>query len=339
MLARVAEAFYWTARELERAEFNAIALEVGHAASLERVASRNGTYGGFGTGSWESLLELAADLDEFRREERGFDERTVSWFLAFGPDNPNSVIACVTRAREGARSARDRLPTELWQGINSLYLELADWPAGRIAREGVYPFCERVRRSVALIHGIMGDALRRDAGWQFMRLGRFLERAERTARLLQVAYGHAHRDPALAAPLDVHQWAAVLRAASALEAFLQVEPNDLSPQAISRFLILDQRSPRSVDFCLDEVDRALGELVKLDALAEGSLPTLVVGAARDLVRGAAGLPWDEHLPLLLDRIRALLDQIGVAIIESCFAANYVRDSSQQHAQATRQAQN
>lgn len=340
MLARVAEAFYWTARELERAEGLAIALEVGHASSLERgLAVRNGAHGGFGTGAWEPLVELTTDLEDFRRNHRGVDERTVSWFLTFGPTNPNSVVACVTRARESARSARDRLPTELWESINSFYLELAAWPAGRIAREGVYPFCERVRRHVALVHGIMGDALRRDAGWQFMRLGRFLERADQVVRLLQVAYGRSRLESALAAPLDVHQWTAVLRAASTLEAFLQVEPIDLSPQAITRFLILDSRSPRTVTFCLSEIDAALTDLVALEALVEGALPTVVVGATRDLVEASAGLPWDEHLPELLERLRALLDQIGTTIGESCFSASYVRDTSQQHAQATRQAQN
>jgi uncharacterized alpha-E superfamily protein len=339
MLARVAEAFYWTAREVERADALAVALEVSHASSLESIATRNGVPGGFGTGSWEPLVELSSDLEEFRRTHREVDERTVSWFLTFGAGNPNSVIACVTRAREGARSARDRLPTELWESINSFYLELAEWPAGRIAREGIYTFCERVRRNVALIHGVTSDAVRRDAGWQFMRLGRFLERGDRTARLLQVAYGSTPSRSEAGASLDVHQWANVLRAASALEAYLQVEPSDLSPEAISRFLIMDERSPRAIAFCLEELDRALADLVELEALVEGALPALIVGSTRDLVHAAAGLPWDEHLPSLLDRIRGLFDQIGVAITESCFSASYVRDHSEQHAQATRQAQN
>lgn len=339
MLARVAEAFYWTARELERADIHASALEVGHASTLESSSSMNGDRGGFGAGAWEPLVELSADLDDFRRTHRGVDERSVSWFLTFGPDNPNSVIACVTRAREAARSARDRLPTELWEGINSLYLELAEWPAGRIAREGVYPFCSSVRRHVFLVHGIMGDSVRRDAGWQFMRLGRFIERGERMARLLQVAYGRTPPRSALAGPLDVNRWMAVLRAASALEAFMQVEPTDVSPQAISRFLILDRRSPRSVAFSLSELHAALEDLVRLDALPEGAPPLHVVGATRDLVDGAASLPWDQHLPRLLARVRGLFDQIGASIAESCFSASYIRDPSQQHAQATRQAQN
>ncbi len=337
MLARVAQAFYWTARELERADFHALALQVSHASSLEQSA--NGSPGGFGTGSWEPLLELSVDLDEFRRTHHAVDERSVSWFLSGDQGNANSITACVTRARENARSARDRLPTELWESINSFYLDLGEWSSGRIAREGVYPFCQQVRRNVSMVRGIMGDALRRDAGWQFMRLGRFLERGDRTARLLEVASGRTHAPSAIAAPLDVHQWTTVLRAASALEAFLQVEPNDLSPQAITRFLILDRRSPRAIGFSMGEIDLALEDLVDLDALEAGTAPIMVVRAAREYLRAASALPWDEYLPVLLERTRGLFGEIDAAITEVCFAANYMRDDAQQHAQATRQAQN
>ena len=181
MLARVAQTLYWTARDLERAESFARLLEVGQAAALEG----NSSNGAGGRLVWEPLVRIAGDLKGFLDTHRRADERSVPWFLTFGRDNPDSIIACLNRARENARSVRDRLPTEVWEGINDAWLELAEWPPERITRDGVYPFCQGVRRSAYLILGLVEQTMRRDEGWQFMRLGRFLERAERSTRLVQ----------------------------------------------------------------------------------------------------------------------------------------------------------
>ena len=114
MLARVAQTLYWTARDLERAESFARLLEVSQAAALEGNASN-------GAGArlvWEPLVSIAGDLEGFLDTHRRADERSVPWFLTFGRDNPNSIIACLNRARENARSVRDRLPSDVWEGIN-----------------------------------------------------------------------------------------------------------------------------------------------------------------------------------------------------------------------------
>lgn len=335
MLARVADTLYWTARDLERADNLARLLEVSQAAALEGDSSN----GAGGRLVWEPLVRISSDLDLFLRTHRRADDRSVPWFMTFGRDNPDSIMACVNRARENARSVRDRLPTEVWAGINDAWLELAEWPPARITRDGVYPFCQTIRRCVNLILGLVAQSMRRDEGWQFMRLGRFLERAERSSRLVQARYRSA-ADGAVTDALELHGWRALLGDSSVHEAYLQVDAAALSPESISRFLMLDVRFPRSVAFCLCEVESALEDLVATDAIAPDPAALVLARAARDTLESAASRPWGgpdggELIALLLAR----LESIDTALSESCFIAAHERRPIGQHAQASRQAQN
>lgn len=337
MLARVAQTLYWTARDLERAESVARLLEVGQAAALEGDSSN----GAGGRLVWEPLVRIAGDLDGFLVTHRRADERSVPWFLTFGADNRDSIVACVKRARDNARSVRDRLPTDVWEGINDAWLELADWPPERITRDGVYPFCRGVRRSAYLILGLVEQSMRRDEGWQFMRLGRFLERAERSARLVQARHlaqvEYAEVQDALD---DLHGWRALLGDAAAHEAYLQVDSTALSPESIGRFLLLDARFPRSVAFCLGEVESAVGDLVAMDAMAPDPAPLVLARTARHMIDAAARRPWGgAEVGDLIERLLARCASIDAALGESCFIAAYERRPIGQHAQASRQAQN
>ncbi|MGD9696423.1 MAG: alpha-E domain-containing protein [Thermoleophilia bacterium] len=335
MLARVAQTLYWTARDLERAENLARLLEVSQAAALEGDASN----GAGGRMVWEPLVRISSDLEGFLRTHRRADERSVPWFMTFGRDNPDSIVACIQRARENARSVRDRLPTEVWEGINDAWLELADWPPARITRDGVYPFCQTIRRSATLILGLVAQSMRRDEGWQFMRLGRFLERAERSSRLVQARYS-APGDGRMAEALDLHGWRALLGDASVHEAYLQVDAAALSPESISRFLMLDARFPRSAAFCLGEVESAIEDLVAIDAIAPDPAALVLARAARDSLESAARRPWGgPEGGDLIARLLARLDSIDTALAESCFIASHERRPVGQHAQASRQAQN
>ena len=334
MLARVAETLYWTARDLERAENLARLLEASQSAALEGNASN----GAGGRLVWEPLVRVAADMESFLLTHRRADERSVPWFVTFGRDNPDSIAACINRARENARSVRDRLPTEVWEGINDAWLELADWPPARITRDGVYPFCRGIRRSSYLIQGLVEQSMRRDEGWQFMRLGRFLERAERSSKLVLERYADLDADPA-AAPED-GAWRAIMDDATAHEAYLQVAAAELSPESVSRFLMLDPGFPRSVAFCLGEVEAAIEGLAAADAMPPDPSPLTLARTARDLVDAAARKPWGgPEVGDLLERLLARCGSIDAALQESCFAASYERAPAGQRAQASRQAQN
>ncbi len=335
MLARVAQTLYWTARDLERAESFARLLEIGQAAALERDPSN----GAGGRLVWEPLVEIAGDMEDFLATHQRADERTVPWFLTFDRENPHSIVACLNRARENARSVRDLLPTEVWEGINDAWLELVEWPPERITRDGVYPFCQVVRRSSYLILGLVEQSMRRDEGWQFMRLGRFLERAERSSRLVRASQDAQVRS----APddvLDMHGWGALLGDVSVHEAYLQVNAAALSPELISRFLMLDTRFPRSVSFCLAEVESAIDDLIAMEAMAPDPAPLVLARAAREMIEGAARMHWRAaEITDFVERLLARCTTIDSALGDSCFLAAYERTPIGQHAQASRQAQN
>jgi uncharacterized alpha-E superfamily protein len=334
MLARVAESLYWTARSVERAETFSRLLEVSHAMALE---------GSLGNGNgarrvWEPLIDITGDRERFLASHVRADERSVAWFLTFSESNPNSILACIARARLNATTVRNLLPPDVWESLNGAALELRDWPPEALARNGVYEFCQSVRRSSHLIQGLMDQGMRHDDAWQFLRLGRFLERAEKSARLLEVKFHLlVPDDPTLGAAVDLHQWRALLSAASAEEAYLHVGSSWSSPEAVARFLLLDERFPRSVAYCLREVEAALVELSVLGAVGrEAAALRLAHGARAALAAVRIGEPelWGQ-----LDAIQARCNEIDDAISRACFAYPTNASRGAQHSQAARQAQN
>jgi uncharacterized alpha-E superfamily protein len=336
MLARVAESMYWIARDVERADTYARLLEVAHAMTLERAMP---TSDGRRT-VWEPLVTITGDLDAFLENHVRADERSVVWFLSLNASNPNSVLSCVRRARRNSRGVRDLLPTELWEALNAVYLELRAWPPARISTEGVYPFCRIVRRSSYLIQGMTDQAMRRDAPWHFLRLGRFLERAEKTARLLEAKF-HFTRpaDPLSIAPVDLYHWQSLLRSAGADEAYLRMELGVSSPLEIARFLIVDAAFPRSINFCLGEVAASLEALADADLMPAESHALVRARAARDEIVRDAGHLVGNQVGSLMDRVQVRCNAIHTALDASCFALSSHAEGGTQYAQAARQAQN
>ncbi|HWH15828.1 MAG TPA: alpha-E domain-containing protein [Miltoncostaeaceae bacterium] len=333
MLARVAESLYWTGRMIERADTCSRLLEVSHAMTRERAAAGPREV-------WEPLVEITGDLDRFLATHRRADERSVVWFLSFSPANPNSVMSCIRRARRNAHGVRELLPTDMWETLNGLHMELRGWPPSRITREGVYPFCRLVRRTSQLLQGIADQGMRHDAAWWFLRAGRYLERAEKTARLLEIRYRLvAPREPAVAAPADLHAWHRLLRSSGADEAFLRAGGGLVSPASIARFLLVDARFPRSVAYCLDEVGRGVEELIADGAMRGGSEMLGLLALTRDELLGNAAAARNGRLAWLLDHVQRRCNEIDVALAASCFAYPSTREGGAQRAQAARQAQN
>jgi len=336
MLARVAESMYWIARDVERADTYARLLEVSHAMALERDAT---IVGGRHT-VWEPLVEITGDLDQFLVNHRRADERSVVWFLSLNPANTNSVVSCIRRARRNARGVRDLLPTELWEALNGIYLDLRAWPPGRISTEGVYPFCRMVRRSSHLIQGMADQTMRQDAPWHFLRIGRFLERAEKTARLLEAKFHFARpADPLAIAPVDLYHWQSLLRSAGADEAYLRMELGISSPLEIARFLIVDEYFPRSVNYCLGQVADSLDALVVADVMSVHASALVRARAARGEIMRDADRLVGSVVGSLMDRVQQRCNGIHEALDGSCFALSSHGEGGAQYAQAARQAQN
>ena len=328
MLARVAEALYWMARDLERAVAVARLLEVGHATSLEGDLSN-------GAGSrhvWEPVLGIAGGADRFHGSFRRAEERSVTWYLTLSDDNPDAVVACLSRARDRAGAVRDRLPTEVFEAIGAARFGALAWQPGRIAREGLYAFCHEVRAAVARVDGTIERGVRRDELWHFLSLGRSLERATQTVRLL-IEYRNL-AGASDAAAFGLGDWRTALRVASAYEAFLRVGTGSSHGGAPEAFLLMDHTLPSSVTFSLHEFVASLDALKAAGiAPADPRTKAAVLSARRTVAAAAQPAAADATLERLAGRL---------GDVHEAFAQTYFTDSEGgglAHAQAVHQAQN
>ncbi|EHJ46394.1 protein of unknown function DUF403 [Solidesulfovibrio carbinoliphilus subsp. oakridgensis] len=250
MLSRVADAIYWMSRYLERAENIARFLDVNWHLTLDTPGQM--------TEQWLPLVRAMGEFDRFTERGLGHDRTSVIRFLAFDAASPNSIVSCLSHARDNARTIREIIPSEMWEQINTFYHLVRE--AARNGEEVLrnpYRFCDEVKRRDLTISGIAGDAMSHDEAWDFFRLGRLLERADKTSRILDVKYFILLPHPAdVGTNLDYVQWAALLKAISALEAYRR-RHGRIQPDRIVEFLLLDHDFPRSVLCCLTKAKECL----------------------------------------------------------------------------------
>ncbi len=262
MLARTADNLYWLARYMERADFLARIIEATH-----RLAALPTAYRGDET-EWESALASAGALERFKERYDTLDEVNVVEFLAFDPNNPSSIRNCIESARTNARAVRTALTTETWQSLNSGWLELKRFDAGRqtsteLDRDALAGFLDMVKKTALDVDGsAYRTMLRNDAYW-FSRVGLYIERADNTARILDVKY-HVLLPEAesVGGTLDYFQWTAILRAVSAFTAYHWVYREGIKPWLIADLLILKPEMPRSLISCYDNIVRCLDAIAK-----------------------------------------------------------------------------
>jgi uncharacterized alpha-E superfamily protein len=257
MLSRTADNLYWLARYMERADFLARVIQ-----ASRRLASLPKTYGG-AESEWESVLLSSGSAQTFKATGRKLTESNVVEFLAFSPENPSSIRNCIQQARTNARAVRTALTVEMWEAINGGYLEMQSIEQSRGARSGedLNRFLDFVKQvSLTYDGGAYRTMLRNDAYW-FSRVGLFIERADNTARLLDVKYQLLLPEKEMVGgSLDYFQWAAILRAVSAHTAYQWVYRESLKPWLIADLLILRPEMPRSLISCYESVVRYLDRL-------------------------------------------------------------------------------
>ncbi len=257
MLSRTADNLFWLSRYVERAEYLSRILE----ATL-RLTSLPHTYSGT-TNEWESAVSTAGCAGAFFAAYKEANEETVTEFLAFSSGNPSSIRNCFEVARANARAVRTALTTEMWDAINGAWLEISRFGAGATTRDGLVRFLRLVQESSLRVDGsAYRTMLRNDAYW-FTRLGVFSERADNTARILDVKYhmllpAHQH----VGGPLDYFQWAAILRSVSALTSYHWVYRESLKPWLIADLLILNDEMPRSLASCYENLVRYLDQIAR-----------------------------------------------------------------------------
>jgi uncharacterized alpha-E superfamily protein len=262
MLSRVADALYWLARYMERAENSARILDVNVQVTLDSdeagvEAERN---------AWQPILATLEDQTRFTSVHKAINGDTVCVFVTFARENPNSIWSCVAGARENARTIREYISSEMWERINALYLWLRAEEAHRdIASSSGIGFYRQVVDMCHQFHGTTDQTLTHGEGWDFIQVGKFIERADNASRLLDLKYHILlPSGERVGGTVDTVQWQAVLRSCSAFEAYRKVYTAQVTPWSVAEFIILHDRFPRSVRFCVDSLDVALHRISGCD---------------------------------------------------------------------------
>jgi len=250
MLSRTADNLYWLARYVERAEYLARVL----AATLRLTALPVAYVGS--TNEWETAVATAGCRNAFFAHYSEANEENVTEFLTFSADNPSSIRNCIEIARHNARAVRTALTIETWETINGAWLELRRFGNGATSREEFLRFLHWVQETSLRFDGsAYRTMLRNDVYW-FSRLGLYIERADNTARILDVKYHMLlPADEHVGGPLDYYQWAAILRTVSALTAYHWVYRESLKPWLVADLLILNGQMPRSLASCYENLVR------------------------------------------------------------------------------------
>jgi uncharacterized alpha-E superfamily protein len=251
MLSRTADSLFWLSRYSERADFVARILD----ATL-RLSTLPQSYAGE-RNEWETALASAGDVELFRTLYSSANEHTVRDFLAFNPLNPSSIRRCIETARENARAVRTAITSEMWDDLNCAWLELKKYN-NDISQEEFARFLDWVKRVVLTFDGsAYRTMLRNDAFW-FTRLGSALERADNTARILDVKYHLLlPATERVGGSLDYFQWTTILREVSALTAYHWVYRESIKPWLVADLLILNKEMPRSLANCYESLVRHL----------------------------------------------------------------------------------
>ncbi|ABC24183.1 alpha-E domain-containing protein [Rhodospirillum rubrum] len=255
MLSRTADNLYWMTRYVERAENMARILDVSYRMSQ---LPRNGTDAAV---EWEPALIISGQKPDFETRFEEITAGNVIAYMALDPENPSSIVSTLHAARENARAERFVLPQEMFEGLNATWLELQSLSYARLVDWGFREFFEWVKeRSHQFLGTTIGTMLQTD-GFHFTRLGTFIERADNTARLLDVKYHVLMPDEnRLDEAVDYYQWGAVLRAMSALKAYRMVYRDTIKPRQVIDLLTLKREFPRSLHLCYENLHDLLEHL-------------------------------------------------------------------------------
>ena len=249
MLSRVADSIYWMSRLVERADNVARFVEVNLYLEIDLPDH--------GAKSWSPLVAATGDDKIFEERYGAPTRQNVIRFLTFDREYGNSILACLRSARENARSVREAIPSELWEQLNGFYHLVRDQSADRMASDELADFYKRIRMESHLFHGIADDIMSRGEGWHFFNMGRLVERADKTSRLIDVKYFTLlPRISDVGSPTDNLQWSAVLRSVSGFEMYRK-QHHLIAPSKVVAFLLLDREFPRSALHCLRNASLSL----------------------------------------------------------------------------------
>jgi uncharacterized alpha-E superfamily protein len=308
MLSRVADSMFWMSRYIERAENIARFIDVNHFLHLD--------LGDTVQEQWGPLISVTGDEVLFKERYGEATRESVIKFLTFDEEYPNSIVSCLASARENARIIREHISTTMWQQLNKFYLMVLDAPR-EMRPDQASEFYEDVRLGAQLFVGVTDGTFSHGEGWHFARMGRLLERADKTSRILDVRYFLLLPQLSdVGTPLDIVQWSALLRCASALNMY-RAQYGRISPSRIAEFLLLDADFPRAVRHCCDVAERSLREITGTPAGTFRNNAEKRLGRLRaELDYTAIDDVFNEGFHEFIDRLQLRLNEVGEAIHEN-----------------------
>ena len=294
LLARYADCIFWLARYVERAENLARILDVNETFSRDTRGGQN----------WRSIVQLNFDEERFFTTHDTPAAHSVVTFYVIDGDNPTSIVSTIRYARENARTLRPLISTEMWVQLNVFYNRLTELSAEDLAPGNLAALFAMIKEACQTHTGITEGTFFRDQGWYFYKIGRYIERADQTTRLLDIKY-HLLL-PSLydvGSPVDVSQWNALLRSAAGYHAYRRLHAASTTPARVAGFMLLNNAFPRSVHHCVREVGRLLGEVKSHHGLRNGN------DAAEELDRLQAVLGTFDIAAILRSGLHEFLDSI------------------------------
>jgi uncharacterized alpha-E superfamily protein len=311
MLSRVADSLYWMSRYLERAEHTARLVNVNLNLTLDRAPANTMRH-------WGRLLA------SLRMPPKVADVGTVAEVAAGSTldlANRDSIAACIAASRENARQVREQISSEMWEQLNRLTLRVKGTGMEEIWHTEPHEFFQSVKDGAHLFLGITDATMSHGEGWQFIQLGRFIERAAATAALLDI-YLPPHIEQQRASPeqLDYLGLVGVLKSCTAFEAYCQVYTAHVQPQSIAEFLLLNAECPRSVRFAVESLQAALQTISKLTGVRKAGRAERLAGRLRaSLEYGQVDEIIAGNLGAFLEDIQRRCNQLHAAIHQTYIA--------------------
>jgi uncharacterized alpha-E superfamily protein len=309
MLSRAANNLYWMSRHIERAENTARVLDVTHRMSLLPYRTPDQAW----ADPWALPLIITGHATSYYERYSGAltSERVLRW-MALDSANPSSIYSCVQSARENARTVRGAITSEMYEDINGLWLEMRNRTNESLFSHGISQFFDWVKMRSHQFRGVTFGTMLRDEAYQFLRLGTFLERADNTARILDVKYHTLLPSVSdVGGAVDYYQWGALLRSVSAFDSYRKVYRDVITPMKVAELLILRDDVPRSLHACTKEIYEILRGLCDASSreperLAGELNAQLRFGRTEHIIR----LGLHEYLMGVLDKLSLLGDEIN-----------------------------
>ncbi|WP_295452940.1 alpha-E domain-containing protein [uncultured Thiodictyon sp.] len=313
MLSRVAENIYWLGRHVERAENAARVVAVN--ANLLMDLPR-----GIAPG-WRPLVDITGANAQFETDYQDYDEDHVVHFLLGDTRNPGSILSALEAARETCRTIRDFLPREVWEVLNQLYLYGRDELGRGMTKGGRHGYLKSIILGAQGINGLLSGTMLHDQGYEFLHLGRYLERADMTTRIIDVRSANLlpHATTELQ-PYETIQWVSVLKSLSAYQAYRRSEQVRVQREPVLRFLFQHQAFPRAVRYCIDGSRRCLETLPRNEAALR------VAGRLRRSLEAAE--PWQldqQQLHAHVDVLQLAIGDLHAEIARTWFPPPLVLD--------------